>query len=915
MSSSLRKELEAELGSLRELETAAEEELDQSFEDFGVGGPSRGNGSGRRFTSSFDVSVVSNSLNKIEGFSPYYEAMAEDSRKLALQVEDCRALSDRINVIVRRLDSMQIRSQKALACTEDIINLKESKTILQAAIDEKNLHAAVRCIQMVHHIDKQAADASEDYKEILDMEVKVKELVQADFDKAINTNELNEVMSLCPLLQTLGLETTARDRFLEFVSTNVFIAVSADGEAVGASTDPASGYAQALSGVFNSSYLILQKYLPLVIQGMENSLGDIHFVAKLHARAEKQAGLVLKRYMKYRNCKEVIMSVKNAGLDGDLATVAIGAGGGGSNVAGDVVSVGSTAGLHEMLDEMALLIQYCCLYSRYLWQLCDGAKKRNRPVFAQSSTNGAGAGAGADGDGDGDSERANGRNRTASSSSSSGGAGQRRSRARTLSTAGDDESTGAAGAAAIAEPSASAAVTEVFPGPLTFDKIVDELINSYYMEAERWIMHRELRRMVKEQRTQQRRREEAAETNIEAAAEFSSPFNDGLDEAFFVLQRCGQRAIATNNVHAACAVLHLVGDLVSSELLGHISDGMASSTRIITGAMAAKIGTIITLRRVGGGGGDGVEGDPDADEYVLDKTIMRGYKNAVQLATSMQAGADPANQASSGYSQRIQTGLGGGSGAFAVQEDPYGVGEWLQVYNTAERCAKYSERLGSDVSQSGEAVFADKGAGSSGGDGGDDGDKIRLCKDGFSAAAHAFRTALSGELEALAQGAGRVMKDVLFSVFGPAGPMGGIKFDLPDDAFEAQQSLAVAPAALTRAVEVVVDMATLTLGESNRDTLLGLLAEQFCDRLEHFISQHSFQFCGALKMEECVRAVIGSFNQKAGPGLSLRSRFGRIREIMMVLTSDVASSGTFTDSLAQLTYQEAETFLGLRVTA
>ena len=202
-----------------------------------------------------------------------------------------------------------------------------------------------------------------------------------------------------------------------------------------------------------------------------------------------------------------------------------------------------------------------------------------------------------------------------------------------------------------------------------------------------------------------------------------------------------------------------------------------------------------------------------------------------------------------------------------------------------------------------------------GGDRGDEADKIKLCQEGFSAAAQAFRTSLSGELDALAKGAGRVIKDILFSVFGPTGPMGGIKFDLPDDAFESQPSLAAAPAALTRAVEVVVEMATLSLGEALKDTLLGLLAEQFCDRLEHFISQHSFTFCGALKMEECVRAVLASFNQRAGAGVSLRSRFGRIREIMMVLTSEVGSSGTFTDSLAQLTYQEAETFLSLRVAA
>ena len=38
----------------------------------------------------------------------------------------------------------------------------------------------------------------------------------------------------------------------------------------------------------------------------------------------------------------------------------------------------------------------------------------------------------------------------------------------------------------------------------------------------------------------------------------------GLDECFFVLQRCSQRAIATNNIHAACAALHLISDMIAS---------------------------------------------------------------------------------------------------------------------------------------------------------------------------------------------------------------------------------------------------------------------------------------------------------------------------------------------------------------
>ena len=51
MSSSLRRELEAELGSLVELELAAEAEMDQSFDEFGVVGVSRGSGA-------LDVSIL-----------------------------------------------------------------------------------------------------------------------------------------------------------------------------------------------------------------------------------------------------------------------------------------------------------------------------------------------------------------------------------------------------------------------------------------------------------------------------------------------------------------------------------------------------------------------------------------------------------------------------------------------------------------------------------------------------------------------------------------------------------------------------------------------------------------------------------------------------------------------------------------
>ena len=451
-----------------------------------------------------------------------------------------------------------------------------------------------------------------------------------------------------------------------------------------------------------------------------------------------------------------------------------------------------------------------------------------------------------------------------------------------------------------ASTAAVEAVTEVFPGPLTFDKIVDELINSYYIEAERWLMHGGIRRMIKMQTVQQSRRLESVRDDFRAAAALPSPFNEGLDESFFVLQRCGQRAIATNNIHAACAILHLISDLLSSELLTHISDGLSSSTRVVIDAINVRVKSIVGIQK---GSEEGWVADGDKGSDFVDKALIQGYRNAMQLASSIQNQGNNDNSNDKAYSLRIQSKLDGSSAAQGEEEDPYGVAEWMQVYNTAERCVRYTDRLGDDILTSGAAVFADSGA--------NDGDKIRLCKEEYGAAAKAFRSVLTGELEALAVGAGKSMKDVLFGFFGPKGPLGGIKFDMPDDKFESQRGLVALPIALVQVMEAIIDLCMQSLSETNRTLLIGLLAEQMAERLEHFVTQHSFHFCGALKMEECVRAIIAAFNQRAPMGASLRPKFGRIREIMMVLTSDTSSS--FGDTLTQLTFAEAENVLGLRL--
>jgi hypothetical protein len=253
--------IESELGVLQKEEIKIDAELTQYFSIIaGTSGRSGG------MRSSFESLDISSSVEKLGKFGPTYEAMQQDSKKLVAQVEDCRALSDKLSSIVRRLDTMQIRAQQTLACTEDIINLKDCKTKIISAIEDHNLSAAVGYLRQVNEIDVLAARSSDDFEIIKEKEAVVKKMVQMEFKKAISASDIKCVMELCPLLQTLGLEAEARDSFLDFVEASVFIAVSADAASVEGATDPTTAYAKSLSNVFNSAYVIVQQYLPMVIQ-------------------------------------------------------------------------------------------------------------------------------------------------------------------------------------------------------------------------------------------------------------------------------------------------------------------------------------------------------------------------------------------------------------------------------------------------------------------------------------------------------------------------------------------------------------------------------------------------------------------------------------------------------------------------
>ena len=783
--------LEEELANLLAEESKIDAELSQYFGIIAGSKPK----TAAKSNLSFESLDIGSSVHKLEKCGPTFEAMQQDSKKLASQVEDCRALSERLSSIVRHLDTMQIRAQQTLACTEDIINLKDCKTKIIAAIEEKNLSGAVSYLRQVHEIDVNAAKSSVDYEIIKEKEQVIKTMVQQEFTSAIASSNIKSVMALCPLLQTLGLESEARDSFLDFVETTVFTAVSADAASVEGATDPATAYAKSLSSVFNSAYIIIQQYLPMVIQGMENSLGDVHFIRRLHKKCEQESGMVLKRYMKFRHLREVMAAIKTSGTSG-----------------APVKHLPTPAEMHTIMDELALMIQYCCRYAKYIKHICKGAESKTRVHAAAGGVV-------------------------------------------------------AAGALNVSTPE----VVIVFAGPSEFDKMVDELLNKYYMEGEQWLM-----RLGVQSALPRGGMPSAGEEGIQ------------LDECFFLLQKCGLRAVATNNIHAACAVLHLIADLISNDLLTQ-ANGLVNTT--VTQVGVVLLDHINKYKR-------GIAGSPeDASSAASANSVTSRFTTAL-----FSGAADVGQEAGGSGGIRLQD-----EGGFSLlgnpnssPEDPWGVGHMIEAFNIVELCMRYTDRLSKDITSAANVVFAPTESAASTNEAtqptvagksaprtphvavsqaSSELDKIKLCREDFEAAKISFSN-VSGcsnfcilliiglfsvrflvldsywrpfllkcfntfdILQALRQGSDKLvhtaqglMKDVFIATLGRAGPMGGIRFDESDSAFDSQPALNLLPRLLTLPLETIVNICTFNLSERNKDMIVGLLADACCERLEHFITQ------------------------------------------------------------------------------
>jgi hypothetical protein len=355
----------------------------------------------------------------------------------------------------------------------------------------------------------------------------------------------------------------------------------------------------------------------------------------------------------------------------------------------------------------------------------------------------------------------------------------------------------------------------VFDGPTDFDKMVDELVNRYYMEGEHWLMKR----------------------GVKAALCVRGDTEEGmgLDECFFVLQRCSQRAVATNNIHAACAVLHLISDLISSDLLEQSSE--------LLSAAASKAAPIMQdhLARFRGGAGGSSESSSGS--------LSKGLKSAMSLVTG--AGGVAVAPATDDHEEVERN-----------EDDPYGLAAVLDVFNTAEMCMRYTERLGRDVAKSGENVFGTpttpapapapapahahahahgaeaKRAATKGASSGlsPEMEKLKLCKEDFDSAQAAFQHSLKGGAEKIVAIAQGLMKDILTASLGRTGPLGGVKFDLDDERFDAQPAVGLLPKLLVTPFEMLLGMSTSGLSEGNKDLMVGLLADACCERLEQYIT-------------------------------------------------------------------------------
>jgi hypothetical protein len=284
------------------------------------------------------------------------------------------------------------------------------------------------------------------------------------------------------------------------------------------------------------------------------------------------------------------------------------------------------------------------------------------------------------------------------------------------------------------------------------------------------------------------------------------------------------------------------------------------------------------------------------------------------------------------------------------EDNVFGVASSVEMFNVVELCMRYCDRLGKDLYASAQATFVDASTtvtttsapvphgksststsatsvASSSSGGNSDAEKLKLCRENFERARVAFQNTLRQGYERLITAMQPLLREILHVTLAGQAPSssmrsiyGGLRFDERDPlAFEAQSALTLLPKLLTLPVETMVRITTTGLSETNRDLLIGQLADATCEQIEQFVHQTTFALPGALKLEEFVRLLSTLFGRHASS--PIRGKFARLREILSILTlAEIPSSLSapeellaLQDSHAHVSAAEAEAFLLLRV--
>ena len=92
-------------------------------------------------------------------------------------------------------------------------------------------------------------------------------------------------------------------------------------------------------------------------------------------------------------------------------------------------------------------------------------------------------------------------------------------------------------------------------------------------------------------------------------------------------------------------------------------------------------------------------------------------------------------------------------------------------------------------------------------------------------------------LQTIASFADNAMKETLSYTLGKNGPLGGVRFDLPDDRFDEQPAISLLPKSLILPFETILNVTTFGLSDANKEAMVSMQAEACVERLEHYINQ------------------------------------------------------------------------------